>query len=227
MIGSDLVRAGAFVALTFTTSATQIVILATVVGVATGFFRPAVYAGLPNLVRDEDLPTANSLLQAVDNLTWALGSLVGGALAAAVGVDAAYWINAATFLLSAALLFAIVKARGRPLALPGYRMAIVLGLLQVALFVALSHFALLEAGPGKTSVLVFTMPFWMIVFAHFGLMSKYSPSSTTRSITSYMLYGWRGDSGTMSRSASSMRSTGSVVGRIGGFSSQFGGKNER
>src|SRR5947199_3218997 len=107
MIVSDLVRAGVFVALTFTTNATQIVVLATVVGVATGFFRPAVYAGLPNLVRDEDLPTANSLLQAIDNLTWALGSLAGGALAAAVGVDAAYWINSATFFLSAAFLFGI------------------------------------------------------------------------------------------------------------------------
>jgi drug/metabolite transporter (DMT)-like permease len=51
--------------------------------------------------------------------------------------------------------------------MPTYRMAILMGLLQVALFVALSHFALLYAGPGKTSVLVFTMPFWMIVFAHF------------------------------------------------------------
>ena len=65
------------------------------------------------------------------------------------------------------LLFALVKARGRGLALPSYRMAVMLGLLQVGLFVALSHFALLYAGPGKTSVLVFTMPFWMIVFAHF------------------------------------------------------------
>src|SRR5262245_30416738 len=65
------------------------------------------------------------------------------------------------------MLFAIVKVRRRPLALPDYRMAVLLGLLQVALFVALSHFALLNAGPGKTSVLVFTMPFWMIVFAHF------------------------------------------------------------
>ncbi|MGZ5032069.1 MAG: DMT family transporter [Usitatibacter sp.] len=65
------------------------------------------------------------------------------------------------------VLFALVKIRGRSLKLPNYRMAIVLGILQVALFVALSHFALLTAGPGKTSVLVFTMPFWMIVFAHF------------------------------------------------------------
>jgi drug/metabolite transporter (DMT)-like permease len=69
--------------------------------------------------------------------------------------------------LGAALLFALVKAQRRPSALSGYRMAILLGTLQVALFVALSHFALLVAGAGRTSVLVFTMPFWMIVFAHF------------------------------------------------------------
>jgi drug/metabolite transporter (DMT)-like permease len=69
--------------------------------------------------------------------------------------------------IGCALLFAIVKFRGRSLRLPNYRMAAVLGLVQVGLFVALSQFALLYAGPGKTSVLVFTMPFWMIVFAHF------------------------------------------------------------
>ena len=65
------------------------------------------------------------------------------------------------------ILFAIVAVRGRGLALRGYGMALLLGLLQVALFIALSNFALRFAGPGKTSVLVFTMPFWMIVFAHF------------------------------------------------------------
>jgi drug/metabolite transporter (DMT)-like permease len=70
------------------------------------------------------------------------------------------------------VLFAIVKVRGGKLGLPRYGMAIMLGLLQVALFVALSHFALMTAGPGKTSVLVFTMPFWMIVFAHFVLHER-------------------------------------------------------
>ncbi len=74
--------------------------------------------------------------------------------------------------LGSIFLFLIVKLMGRPLALPHYRSAAVLGLLQVALFVALSHFALLQAGPGKTSVLVFTMPFWMIVFAHFILHER-------------------------------------------------------
>ena len=65
------------------------------------------------------------------------------------------------------LLFALVRLRGRPLALPTYGMAVLLGLLQVAFFVVLSNFALLHAGPGRASVLVYTMPFWMIVFAHF------------------------------------------------------------
>ena len=104
MVGADLVRFGVFAALPFTTSATQVVALAAVAGVATGFFRPAVYAGAaePRPGRGP-ARSANSLLQTVDNLTWALGSLAGGVLVAASGVDAAYWINACTFLISAAL----------------------------------------------------------------------------------------------------------------------------
>ena len=104
MVGADLVRFAVFCALPFAPNATTIVALAAVIGTATGFFRPAVYAGLPNLVSDEDLPQANSLLQTIDNSTWAIGSLAGGALVAASGPDLAYWINAVTFLVSAALL---------------------------------------------------------------------------------------------------------------------------
>jgi MFS family permease len=104
MIVSDLVRFGVFCVLPFTHSAAQIVALAAVAGLATGFFRPAVYAGLPNLVEDADLSSANSLLQAIDNLTWAIGSIVGGVLVESSGPHLAYWINAATFLVSAALI---------------------------------------------------------------------------------------------------------------------------
>jgi drug/metabolite transporter (DMT)-like permease len=74
--------------------------------------------------------------------------------------------------LGAMLLFVVVALQRRPLGLSNYRMAALLGTLQVALFVALSHYALLLAGPGRTSVLVFTMPFWMIVFAHFVLHER-------------------------------------------------------
>lgn len=74
--------------------------------------------------------------------------------------------------IGAALLFAIVKLQRRPMGLASYRMAIVLGLVQVALFVLLANFALLVSGSGRTSVLVFTMPFWMIVFAHYILHER-------------------------------------------------------
>lgn len=68
--------------------------------------------------------------------------------------------------LATVLLFALIAIQRRGFRLPGYRMAVLLGTLQVALFMALTQTALLFAGPGKTSVLTYTMPFWMIVFAH-------------------------------------------------------------
>ena len=104
MIAADLVRAAVFFALPFTTSAGQIVALALVAGLATGFFRPAVYAGVPNLVSEEQLPEANALLQTIENISWGIGPVVGGLLTAAAGPHAAYWINAVSFLVSAVLI---------------------------------------------------------------------------------------------------------------------------
>jgi MFS family permease len=113
MVVSDLVRIGVFCLLPFAPGPLAIVALAAVAGIATGFFRPAVYAGLPNLVPDEELPAANSLLQAVENLAWMVGPVIGGAILAVSGPDLAYWINAVTFLVSAALLLRIPSARLR------------------------------------------------------------------------------------------------------------------
>src|SRR5947208_13648791 len=79
MIVSDLVRFGVFCTLPFATSAGQIVALAGVAGFTTGFFRPAVYAGLPNLVAEQDLARANSLIQTSENLSWTLAPIIGGA----------------------------------------------------------------------------------------------------------------------------------------------------
>jgi MFS family permease len=104
LVSADLFRVGVFCVLPFATSALQIVLLAFAAGISTSLFRPAVYAGLPNLVADRDLPHANGLLQTADNLTWALGSLAGGAVVAATNPDTAYWVNAATFLVSAVLI---------------------------------------------------------------------------------------------------------------------------
>jgi MFS family permease len=107
MIGSDVGRLAIFAALPFTSSATAIVGLAALAGIGNAFFRPAVLAGLPNLVEDEDLPAANALLQLVEWTTTAAGPIAGGALVAASGPDLAYWVNAGTFAFSAALIIAI------------------------------------------------------------------------------------------------------------------------
>jgi MFS family permease len=113
MVLSDALRAGVFFVLPFTTSALQIVALAFCAGVATSFFRPAVYAGLPNLVSDRDLPQANGLLQTADNLTWAVGALLGGALVAATSPDVAYFVNAVSFIASACLILRIRESLER------------------------------------------------------------------------------------------------------------------
>jgi MFS family permease len=107
MVGADLVRVAVFCALPFASSAAEIVGLAAVAGLATGFFRPAVYAGVPNLVPEELLPEANAVLQTIENVSWAAGPVLGGVLTAAAGPHAAYWINAGSFVLSAALVVQI------------------------------------------------------------------------------------------------------------------------
>ncbi|HWN21497.1 MAG TPA: MFS transporter, partial [Gaiellaceae bacterium] len=60
---------------------------------------------------DEDLPAANALLQAVENIAWMVGPIVGGVLLAVQGPELAYWLNAISFLLSAALLARIPARR--------------------------------------------------------------------------------------------------------------------
>ncbi len=104
MIVSDLVRAATFVLLPFVDDPRAIVAVAAVNGVATGFFRPAVWAGLPNLVDDDEREQATSLLTTVENVAWTIGPALAGLLLASNGVDVAYWTNAVTFLLSAALV---------------------------------------------------------------------------------------------------------------------------
>ena len=87
--------------LPFTSSPAAIVALAAVAGLANGFFRPAVYAGLPNLVSDEDLPAANALLQTTENVSWAIGPLLGGPLMAAAGPHPRTGSTASSFVVSA------------------------------------------------------------------------------------------------------------------------------
>jgi MFS family permease len=110
LVGADVMRVAAFVLLAVAVRPWQIVALAFLAGVASGFARPAAYAGLPNLVSADDLPRANSLLRTADQLTITAGTLLGGVVVAASGPDLAYWLNAASFVFSAGLLLRIPGA---------------------------------------------------------------------------------------------------------------------
>ena len=107
IVAADIVRLGVFVALPFVSSPAAFIALAAVAGVANSFFRPAVLAGVPNLLSEEDLGHGTTLLQITDWIAAAAGPVLGGALYKPLGPDAIYWINAGTFLVSALLIFEI------------------------------------------------------------------------------------------------------------------------
>jgi MFS family permease len=111
MIAADVVRIAVFCVLPFAGTAGAIVALAGLAGLANGLFRPAVYAGLPNLVAEDELAHANSLIQTSENVSWTIAPVIGGALVAAAGPHLAYWVNAGTFLVSALLLTGIPAGR--------------------------------------------------------------------------------------------------------------------
>ena len=78
------------------------------------FFEPASSAALPNLVEDEDLPTANVLIGSAWGVMLAVGAAIGGIVAATFGRDAAFIVDAATFALSAVLIIGIMRPFQRP-----------------------------------------------------------------------------------------------------------------
>ena len=149
LVGADLVRLAAFVLLALAVRPWQIVALAFVAGVASGFARPVVQAGLPNLVPAESLPRANSLLRTAEQLTITIGTLIGGIVVAVSGPDVAYWLNAASFLFSVGLLIRI----------PG-------GLLQEGRFVSHGHWHDLAEGIAairRSRALMTVLVVWALV----------------------------------------------------------------
>ena len=113
MVASDVARFGIFGALIFVDSPVGIVVLAALSGIATGFFRPAAYAGLPNLVRKEELTNANSLLQTIETLAWMVGPVLGGVMLTVWSPSVPYGFNAVTFLVSAYFIYLIPESRLR------------------------------------------------------------------------------------------------------------------
>ena len=69
--------------------------------VMAGFFEPARNSVIPNITPEEDVIAANTLSSTTWSFNLAIGSLLGGVVAALLGRDAVFVLNALSFLLSA------------------------------------------------------------------------------------------------------------------------------
>jgi len=72
----------------------------------------------------------------------------------------------------ALLLLVLLPLSGRPLKLPPWRPVLWIALFQTVGMTGLAQFALISGGVGKTAVLVYTMPFWVILLAMLFLNEK-------------------------------------------------------
>ena len=68
-------------------------------------------------------------------------------------------------VFGALALFAVLRWRRQPMRVVAPGWTLLLGLLQTAGFTGLSQWALVSGGAGKTAVLAYTMPFWILLLA--------------------------------------------------------------
>ena len=69
------------------------------------FFEPARNAAIPNIVQREDVVLANTLSSSTWSVNLMLGATLGGVVAALLGRDAVFLLNALSFVVSAALIW--------------------------------------------------------------------------------------------------------------------------
>jgi MFS family permease len=79
--------------------------------VASRLFSAAVKGSIPALVEEDELLSANALVNTVFNLQVALGPALGGLLVAVSGVQTAIAVNAGSFLVSALIMLSLPSLR--------------------------------------------------------------------------------------------------------------------
>jgi len=83
----------------------------------------------------------------------------------ALAYATAFQFAALRTVLGALSLFSVILVMRRPLSVREIPTLILLGLLQTSGFTGLLIWALVQGGAGKTAVLTYTMPFWVMVLA--------------------------------------------------------------
>jgi Major Facilitator Superfamily len=119
LVAMDVVRAAIFVALfllglAHVRSVAVILVLAMAAAGAGVFFESALTVAVRDVFTGPDLIRANSFLEMAGQTSVVIGPAVVGVLAAGLGVDVALLIDAATFVVSLATLFAVRRDRAGP-----------------------------------------------------------------------------------------------------------------
>jgi MFS family permease len=104
LVASDLARAVLVLGLVFAGDLATIYVLVFLMGLARTVFNPTVRAAFPSVVGGGDLTRANALISGTFSVSETAGPALGGLLVATAGVDAAFVLDAVTYLVSAALL---------------------------------------------------------------------------------------------------------------------------
>ncbi len=104
LVACDLARAALIVGVIFTRSLVLIYALVFLIGVARTFFNPTIRAAFPSVVGEGDLARANAIISGTFSVSVMAGPALGGLLVATAGVEAAFALDAATYLISATLL---------------------------------------------------------------------------------------------------------------------------
>lgn len=73
-------------------------------GIADSFFHPAMNALIPTVVEKESLRAGNAILQGTHKLSFLIGSAPAGLLISAMGMDIAFGIDSASFVIAAVFL---------------------------------------------------------------------------------------------------------------------------
>jgi MFS family permease len=132
MVTADLLRAGivsgmAVIAAAGVSMAPKVVlvyVLAFVSSTVALFFEPSRMALVPSIVAQDELMAANALDMTTMSISELLGIGFGGVLVTMIGYGSAFWIDAATFLVSATFVFA-VGHRAVVRVLPKLRLSVV------------------------------------------------------------------------------------------------------
>ncbi len=107
VIASDLAGAVAFAALAFARSPLLLLVLTFLDAAAASPSFPALSAAVPNLAAPEDLAWANGTISFGHNIGHVVGPALGGLIAATAGPTTVFLGNAASFLVSAALVASV------------------------------------------------------------------------------------------------------------------------